>query len=173
MKGGESMYHEKPIENFKGYGITNTGLVISYKMKNPKILKGFINKGGYIYVDLCENNKTTRLAVHRLVAKAFVDGWFENAVVNHKDGNTLNNHYTNLEWVTQTENIHQGYKTSGINAMRHYCYHVIVYPDGTESEPLAGQQSIKDYISEHKLDVSFNSLLRNGRSRGFKLYTLH
>jgi len=65
---------EKPIENFEDYHITSDGLVISYKGKTPKILKGFINRGGYIYVDLCKNNQTTRFGVHQLVAKAFVDG---------------------------------------------------------------------------------------------------
>lgn len=164
---------EKRIENFEDYGVTSDGKIISYKYKNPHILKGYYNKYGYQYVDLCMNNKIYRFGVHQLVAKAFVQGWFEGAVVNHKDGNTSNNNYTNLEWITQKENIHQGYVTSGIEAMRHYCYHVIEYPNGSKSPPLAGQQLIKDYIKDHNLDVSFNSLLRNGRSRGYKLYTLH
>ena len=67
----------KRIENFEDYGVTRDGKVISYKHKIPHVLRGFVNKGGYVYVDLCKNNKTYRFAVHQLVALAYVDGWFE------------------------------------------------------------------------------------------------
>ena len=171
-KGGETMEEIKRIEGFEDYGVTTDGKVISYKHKTPRVLAGFINKGGYTYVDLCKDNKTTRFGVHQLVAKAYVDGWFEGAVVNHINGVKSNNDYTNLEWITQKENIHQGYITSGLGAMRNYKYHIIEYPDGRKTKPIPGQQPIKEYIKEHDLDVSFNSLLRNGKSRGFKLHTL-
>lgn len=39
-----------------------------------------------------------------MVAKHFCDGYKDNLVVNHKDGNKLNNNYENLEWVTRSEN---------------------------------------------------------------------
>lgn len=163
----------KPIKNFEDYTITSNGIVISYKYKTPRVLQGFINKKGYHYVDLCKNNQTYRFGVHQLVAQHYVDGWFEGAVVNHKDGIKSNNDYTNLEWVTQKENVHQGYITSGMSAMRNYCYHIIEYPDGTKTAPIPGQQLIKEYIIKHNLNTSFNSLLRHGKSRGYKLYTLH
>lgn len=164
---------EKQIKGFEQYTITEDGIVYSYKYSKKHKLKGFINKGGYRYVDLSLNNKTTRFGVHQLVAIHYVSGWFEGAVVNHKDGNTLNNHYTNLEWVTQKENIHQGYKTSGVSAMRNYLYHILVYPDGTQTEPMAGQQIIRDYIEVNHLNTSFSMLFRRGYSRGFELITLH
>lgn len=162
----------KRIEGFEDYGVTRNGLVISYKYKTPHVLHGFVNKGGYIYVDLSKDGKTYRFGVHQLVAQAYVDGWFEGAIVNHKDAIKSHNEDTNLEWTTQKDNIHQGYETSGLGPMRNYKYHVIEYPDGTKTDPIPGQQPLKDYIKEHNLDVSFNSLLRNGRSRGFKLHTL-
>lgn len=49
--------------------------------------------------------------IHRLVAKYFCDGYAEGLVVNHKDGNKTNNHYTNLEWVTQSENVKHAFST--------------------------------------------------------------
>lgn len=50
------------------------------------------------------NRKQRQFFVHRLVASAYCDGYDPLLTVNHKDGNKLNNHYTNLEWVTRSEN---------------------------------------------------------------------
>ena len=49
--------------------------------------------------------KNKMFTVHRLVALHFVPGRTnERDVVNHKDGNKNNNHVSNLEWVTYSEN---------------------------------------------------------------------
>lgn len=45
------------------------------------------------------------LQVHILVAREFVDGWFEGAEVNHKDFNRANPNADNLEWVTHADNV--------------------------------------------------------------------
>ena len=53
------------------------------------------------------SNKLPDKYVHRMVAKAFVHNPNpeEFTVIDHIDGNKQNNHYTNLEWVTQSENM--------------------------------------------------------------------
>ena len=43
--------------------------------------------------------------VHRLVASAFIEGYEEGKVVNHIDCNPSNNQASNLEWLTQAENL--------------------------------------------------------------------
>lgn len=50
-----------------------------------------------------------RRYVHRLVAQTFLDNIGKD-VVNHKDGNKLNNCYWNLEWCTLAENNQHGFK---------------------------------------------------------------
>jgi len=51
--------------------------------------------------------------IHQLVAKAFIenDDPKTKTVVNHKDGNKLNNHVDNLEWTSIGENTRLGYIT--------------------------------------------------------------
>lgn len=48
--------------------------------------------------------------VHMYVARAWVDGYFEGAEINHKDFNRMNYHADNLEWVTHKENLEYTYK---------------------------------------------------------------
>ena len=44
------------------------------------------------------------ISIHRAVAILYVPNPNNLPQVNHIDGNKLNNHYTNLEWVTNKEN---------------------------------------------------------------------
>jgi hypothetical protein len=43
-------------------------------------------------------------SIHQLVAKAFVDNPCEYNEIDHIDRNKLNNHYTNLRWISRFEN---------------------------------------------------------------------
>lgn len=73
------------------------------------ILKNRVNNRGYAYVDLHFEGSPHRFLVHRLVAGVFLDYVAPFREVNHKDGNPLNNHYTNLEYVTHKENASHAY----------------------------------------------------------------
>lgn len=69
-----------------------------------KILKPDIDKDGYLRYTLQGFDKKIKLYSHRLVAMKFICG-DKSLQVNHKDCIKTNNHYTNLEWVTNKENI--------------------------------------------------------------------
>ena len=58
------------------------------------------NNRGYYSVGI---QKKTYM-VHRLIAKLYVPNPEKKKYVNHIDGNKLNNHYSNLEWCTISEN---------------------------------------------------------------------
>lgn len=59
---------------------------------------------GYYTTSLAFNGKTLTVNIHRLVALTFIPNPENKKEVNHKDGNKLNNHVTNLEWATTREN---------------------------------------------------------------------
>lgn len=61
---------------------------------------------GYYRVQIRNSRLSAKLEmVHRLVASAFVEGYEEGKVVNHIDCNPSNNRASNLEWLTQAENL--------------------------------------------------------------------
>lgn len=88
------------IEGYDDYQVSNKGRVRSYKNGKETILKGWIQNTGYLTVSL--NNK--KYSVHRLVANAFIHRLKNKEIINHKDGNKLNNCVENLEWCSYQEN---------------------------------------------------------------------
>ena len=83
------------------YQVSNLGNVFS--VYNGKQLKPFMNDR-YLVVDLFAYTVRQRIAVHRMVAIAFIENPDNKEYVNHIDGNKLNNCVDNLEWVTASEN---------------------------------------------------------------------
>lgn len=90
------------INGFDNYAVSNYGNLKN--IKNGRVLKLQVSKGGYHNYSLCQNGIKKNLIIHRLVAIYFIENPDNKPYVNHKDGNKLNNHYTNLEWVTAKEN---------------------------------------------------------------------
>jgi len=88
-------------EIIKGYEILEDGTIISYKQdKNGRELRQCLQGKGYLQVSL--NGKST--TVHRLVAWKYCVGYIKDLTVNHIDGNKLNNHKDNLEWISVKDN---------------------------------------------------------------------
>lgn len=78
------------------------------------ILKQSINRGGYKYVCISVPRNLNigirkTIIIHKAVAFTFLSISNENTI-DHVDGNKLNNHYTNLEWVSSCENSRRAYK---------------------------------------------------------------
>lgn len=166
----------KTIKDFPEYSVGCDGTIWSNKenkrrCRNPiRKLKGFIHNG-YRYIDLVDKNRHKRYSVHYLVAKYFVPGYFRGAVVNHIDGNGLNNDFSNLEWITQKENVRKSYTTSGINQTRNYKIYRLVSPTGDEAIFKRGYGDVINYIKTNNIDVAIHYLRVCGHSRGWTLLT--
>lgn len=103
------------IDSYGYIEVSSEGVI---KNKKGKILFKRIDKNGYervrVHYKRSDNrNKCIDMFVHRLVAQCFIktDKNIKELQVNHKDGNKKNNHYLNLEWVTNKGNIEHAIKT--------------------------------------------------------------
>jgi hypothetical protein len=83
------------------YEISNKGNVRNSNTK--KILKPFL-RTGYYCIGLSINSIINKFSIHTLVATMFIDNSNNCKVINHIDGNKLNNNVENLEWCTYKEN---------------------------------------------------------------------
>lgn len=100
------------IKKFPEYQVSNFGRVKSFKQnKNGKIMKPRLDHNGYPTINIRTDNKNKNVSIHRLVAENFIPLVEGKEYVNHIDGNKENNKVTNLEWVTQSENMIHAYKT--------------------------------------------------------------
>ena len=116
--------------------------IVRHRTYSPKIMKGVIDKYGYVKIDL----KHHIFAVHRLVCKYFLGD--SNLEVNHKNGDKTDNRLENLEYCTRTENMRHAFAT-GLNKSP--------YPIATQKASLA-----KRKVSENQ-ELEIYNLYSTGK----------
>lgn len=102
------MYDLKGYEGM-GYQINESGVVIN---KNGHPLRYAMSNSGYLRIALeprGPHEKRKNMSIHRLVATQFIPNPDNLPVVMHKDNDRLNNHVSNLQWGTQSDNIQQAF----------------------------------------------------------------
>lgn len=106
IKGYEGKYQVSNLGNVKSLERFRTGKSGSKVYVPEKLLKGKIDKDGYVEYALCvgEHKKAKYYRAHRLVAEAFLPNHNNNPIVNHKDENPQNNCVENLEWCSEQYN---------------------------------------------------------------------
>ena len=104
--GYEGLYQVNECGNVKSLSRTITKGNITYVTKD-KILKQSVDSVGYPYVNLSDYKKQKTFRVHQLVAVAFLNhipDKHKGLVIDHIDGNKLNNIATNLQLITNKKN---------------------------------------------------------------------
>lgn len=99
----------KDVVGYEGiYKVSDLGRVIRIKKckgtQGNNMLTPKKNESG-LYVTLRNQGNDVQKKIHRLVGKAFIFNPENKPQINHKDGNRWNNHRTNLEWNSQSENM--------------------------------------------------------------------
>jgi len=94
------------MENyFNLYDVSISGIVTNMVTGLEK--KPFVSDKGYYKVQLIIEGKKRNVRVHRMVAMKYIPNPMGYPIINHKDGNKLNNSVSNLEWCTfRHNNIH-------------------------------------------------------------------
>lgn len=101
---------ERLVRNRK-YAVNSNGSIFSLKTRKNGRYKRLTPKNnwdGYKRIQLWEGNSNEYVSIHILVAETFLTKTAE--VVNHKDLDKGNNNVSNLEWITQQENIKHAMK---------------------------------------------------------------
>lgn len=118
----------KEIPNSKFYAVSNFGNIKRLEHKKWNNLNNSYSTYREKLLFICYNNSKRygRIAItyldgtrpiesiHRLVAKSFIENPNNLPQINHKDGNKTNNHYSNLEWCTQSDNMQHRIHTLGV-----------------------------------------------------------
>lgn len=104
----------KDIEGTYGaYQISSFGRVKSVARNNYQTTEDRIKKplraiNGYLKVCLSSHSQKSQHSIHRLVATHFLPPMEGCTQVNHIDENKENNNVSNLEWVSNTQNMNHG-----------------------------------------------------------------
>ena len=155
------MENWKDLKDYEDrYLISDSGNIISKKYKG-KYLKPYINNNGYKSVTITNGIKYKNCRIHKLVALTFIPNPENKPWINHKDGNKLNNHVSNLEWCTPKENVIHALQT-GLS-IKHGIYSGTAVL--TDEKVIEIHNFLKNKIhSIEELSIIYNTSITNIRS---------
>lgn len=104
----------RDVPGYEGrYLISNLGnlkSLIWWRKKKTRVVIPSISINGYLYVGLNDGCVIKTYGIHRLVAMAFIPNTEGKPEVNHINRNPQDNRPSNLEWMTEAENIRHSWK---------------------------------------------------------------
>ena len=121
IKGYEGLYQVSNLGNVRSLdAIINCkgAKGIDEHIRYGRILKKYIGTTGYYSVNLSKNSKVKIMRVHRLAAIAFIPNPNKYRLINHIDGNKLNNNIENLEWCDYSHNLREAHRL-GLNVSKY------------------------------------------------------
>lgn len=158
----------KDLKGFEEYySITEEGKIFS--KRRQRFLKPSLKKNGYVYIELNVGGNVYYKRVHRLVAETYIPNPNNKPMVNHKDGNKSNNYYTNLEWVSGSENNIHAIENGLVDPKKQSHTYVIVDNKGNELCRAVGQAELlskTDFKKSSLYNYIKSGIIKNGRYKG-------
>ena len=155
----------KKVPLYPDYEVSNLGRVKSFKYTHPILLRNDI-RCGYYSVVLSSKGQTRHFQVHELVYFTFTgEERSTNKVIDHIDGNKLNNCLDNLRYISRKDNLNAAiYEQKLTNK----CKKVAAYQDG---EYVACYYSIAEASRSLGVDGSTISKICRGKAKSAHGYT--
>lgn len=96
------------------YQVSKTGYIKSLPRKGTQggIMRGHLDKKGYVIITLRKDGVQSSKRLHRLIAETFIPNPDNLPEVNHRNENKVDNRVENLEWCTSAYNHEYGSRTS-------------------------------------------------------------
>lgn len=140
------------------YEVSEDGRIfrnVKSKKQNKIILDYHHSTKGYCYTFICRDGKVQRIPIARVVAECWLGEKPEGYEVDHKDRNSLNNHYTNLRYVTKSEQMknrdHSNISKTGKANLENYVQTIMkpvkLVKDGIEKE-FESQTAAARYLAD-------------------------
>ena len=148
-----------------GYQVSNLGNVRCMKKMRWREVKQSLQSCGYMKVSIYMGKyKQKTCLVHRLVAEAFWENENKYEIVNHMDGNKLNNNMDNLEWCSYKQNTEHSILTKGL---KKYYRGVIQYENGIEIARFKTLNEIEKILGIPRQNVSACCLGKSKTCNGY------
>ena len=158
----------KDLKGYEGkYKINESGIIIN---KKGHVMRTAKSNSGYLRVALEVKDSSERKneSIHRMVASTFLENPNNLPVVLHKDNDPLNNHVSNLQWGTQSENIQQAFREGrkvSPRAVPIYAYEVY---NEDEVIKCKGRKAVSELIGYE--EISLKNMVGNDREIAFGPY---
>jgi len=102
------------IENYEDNYLIYPDGRVQNKISN-RFLKPYNNKNGYYMVSLCKDGERKKFYIHRLIAIHYIPNTNPNfKIINHKNGDRIDNSIDNLEWCDNLYNTQSKNKNTNV-----------------------------------------------------------
>lgn len=172
----ETMVRPVNLEGFSHlYTVDEYGNIFS--LRKQRYLKPAFNQYDYAMVLLSSDKNRPDLPnkwrmVHRIVAITFIGAPpTAKHEINHIDHNPSNNHYSNLEWLTHSENIQKSYTEGGMESSK--CGRRAGYEVSREVKAKMASAKLKPVlVTKDGIEYRFGSVeyLCLNSDLGFRMY---
>ena len=113
------------VKDYPKYLINPRGDI--YIKSKCRLMAKNVNTFGYYKVHLSSENGEQNVRLHRLIALHFIPNPRNYQVINHIDGNRLNNNLSNLEWCSLTYNSQTENTSIKFSQIKYQKYYEVVY----------------------------------------------